>query len=195
MEEKTKAAKITRPAAPKTRNKALPRGKPAKAAHLAKKHREAVTGQESIVGLHKLSVPEGAHKAKRILGRGSSSGHGKTSTRGSKGQTSRSGRDFYPGFEGGQTPIIRRIPKRGFTNKFRKDYQIINLRELNRIKEATVTVDILKDKGLIRNAGVPVKILGDGELKNALTVQVHAVSKQARDKITKAGGKIELIHA
>ncbi|MFA4983977.1 MAG: 50S ribosomal protein L15 [Candidatus Omnitrophota bacterium] len=193
MEKKT--SKTIRPKAGKGRNRTLPQKRTAVTTPAVKRHKAAALRQESILGLHKLCVPKGAHKAKKLLGRGSGSGHGKTSTRGSKGQTSRSGRDFYPGFEGGQTPIIRRMPKRGFTNKFRKDYQIINLRELNRIKEATVTVDILKDKGLIRNAGVPVKILGDGELKNALTVQVHAVSKQARDKITKAGGKIELIHA
>lgn len=190
MEKKT--LKTIRPKA--RRGKALPQKKTAGTTSVIKRHKAALK-QEGILGLHKLSVPKGAHKAKKLLGRGSGSGHGKTSTRGSKGQTSRSGRDFYPGFEGGQTPIIRRMPKRGFTNKFRKDYQIINLRELNRIKEATVTVDILKDKGLIRSTGVPVKILGDGELKNALTVQVHAVSKQARDKIARAGGKIELIHA
>jgi len=150
---------------------------------------------ESILGLHKLSVPRGAHQFKRLLGRGSSSGHGKTSTRGSKGQTSRAGRHFYSGFEGGQTPLIRRVPKRGFTSKFRKIYQIVNLKQLNRIKEAAITIELLKERGLIKTTELPVKILGDGEIKNAITIQAHAVSKQAADKISKAGGKIELIHA
>ena len=193
MEKKT--SKTIRSKAGKGRSRALLQKRTAVTTPVVKRHKAAVLKQESILGLHKLCVPKGAHKAKKLLGRGSGSGHGKTSTRGSKGQTSRSGRDFYPGFEGGQTPIIRRIPKRGFTNKFRREYQIINLEELNRIKETTVTVEILKGKGLIKKAGIPVKILGDGEVKNALTVQVHAVSKQAADKIAKAGGKVELVDA
>jgi len=150
---------------------------------------------ESILGLHKLSVPCGAHQSKRILGRGPSSGHGKTSTRGSKGQTSRAGRHFYLGFEGGQSPLIRRIPKRGFTSRRKQIYQIVNLNNLSRIKETVITIELLKTNGLIKNKEQPVKILGSGEIKNAITIQAHAASKQAVDKIAKAGGKVEFINA
>ena len=146
------------------------------------------------IGIHNLKVPAGAHKRKRILGRGPSSGHGKTSTRGSKGQTSRAGRHFYLGFEGGQTPIIRRIPKRGFTSRSKKIYQIVNLDDLNRIKETNIAPDLLEQKGIIKDKTKPVKILGDGELKNAVTISAHAFSKKAQEKITKSGGKLEVIN-
>ena len=146
------------------------------------------------VGLHNLKIPKGAHKRRKILGRGSSSGHGKTSTRGSKGQTSRSGRDFYLGFEGGQTPLIRRIPKRGFVSKFKKEYQIVNLEGLNRIKESTISLSLLEERGLIKDKGRLVKILGDGEIKNPITVSAHAFSKKAEEKIKNAGGKIEIVN-
>lgn len=146
-----------------------------------------------MVELYNLKVPFGAHKRKKILGRGPSSGHGKTSTRGSKGQTSRSGRDFYLGFEGGQSPLIRRTPKRGFTSKFKKEYQIVNLQELNKIKALTINPALLEEKGLIKNKDKLVKILGKGELKNAVTVMAHAFSKTANDAIKNAGGKVELI--
>ena len=148
------------------------------------------------MGLHNLRAPLGSHKRKKLLGRGSSSGHGKTSTRGSKGQTSRSGRDFYLGFEGGQTPLIRRIPKRGFSNlRFKKEYQIVNLKDLNRIKDPVITTQLLEQSGLIKDSQKLVKILGEGELKNPVTVQAHAFSKSAQDKIVNAGGKIEIVHA
>lgn len=153
-----------------------------------------VQPQAQAFGLHNLKRPKGAMQGKRILGRGPSSGHGRTSTRGSKGQTSRAGRDFYPGFEGGQTPLIRRIAKRGFTNRFKKEYQIIDLGDLADIKEANITIDLLMEKGLIKNKACPVKILGDGELKNAFNISVHAFSKAASEKILKAGGKIEKIN-
>ncbi|MDD2690094.1 MAG: 50S ribosomal protein L15 [Candidatus Omnitrophica bacterium] len=146
------------------------------------------------MGIHNLKVPAGAHKRKRILGRGPSSGHGKTSTRGSKGQTSRAGRHFYLGFEGGQTPIIRRIPKRGFTSRSKKIYQIVNLDDLNRIKETNIAPDLLEQKGIIKDKTKLVKILGDGELKNAITISAHAFSKKAQEKITKSGGKLEVIN-
>jgi len=145
-------------------------------------------------GLYNLKAPEGAAKRKKILGRGPSSGHGKTSTRGSKGQTSRAGRHFYAGYEGGQTPLIRRIAKRGFTNAFKKEYQIINLVDLKDIKDTNITLSLLEEKGLIKDKTKLVKILGNGELKNAATIQAHAFSKQAADKIQKAGGKIETIN-
>jgi large subunit ribosomal protein L15 len=139
-------------------------------------------------GLHNLKVPLGTKKKKKLLGRGPGSGHGKTSTRGSKGQTSRAGRDFYPGFEGGQTPLIRRIPKRGFTNKFKKEFQLVNLSALNRLKELTITLDLLEEKGLIKDKAKLVKILGVGEIKNAITVYAHAFSKKASQSIIEAGG-------
>jgi len=147
------------------------------------------------IALHNLKAPQGSHKRKKILGRGPSSGHGKTSTRGSKGQTSRSGRDFYPGFEGGQTPLIRRIPKRGFTNRAKLEYQIINLGRLNKIKEPQISLDLLKEKRLIKDKNKLVKILGGGEIKNPVIIQTHAISKKAFDKITNAGGKVEIINA
>ena len=149
----------------------------------------------STLGLHNLQVPRGAHKKRKLLGRGPGSGHGKTSTRGFKGQTSRSGRDFYPGFEGGQTPLIRRIPKRGFNNTaFQREYQIINLRDLTALKEAVIEPSVLKDRGLIRDKERPVKILGDGNIDAPVTVKAHAFSKQAKEKIEKSGGKIEIIN-
>jgi len=147
-----------------------------------------------LIGLHFLKAPKGAHKKKKLLGRGSGSGHGKTSTRGSKGQTSRAGRHFYLGFEGGQSPIIRRFPKRGFTSIFKKVYQIVNLRDLVNLKDSAVTLDILKNKGLIKDKAKLVKILGQGELKAPLVVEAHAFSRKASEKIISAGGKVEIIH-
>ncbi len=145
--------------------------------------------------LHQLKAPKGAHKKRKILGRGSSSGHGKTSTRGSKGQTSRSGRATYPGFEGGQSPLIRRMPKRGFTSKFRKVYQVVNLESLAKIKDTNITPALLLEKGLVKSKNKLIKILGDGELKAALTIQAHAFSKSAQEKIKKAGGNFEVVNA
>ncbi|MDD5045230.1 MAG: 50S ribosomal protein L15 [Candidatus Omnitrophica bacterium] len=145
------------------------------------------------MGLENLKTPNGAHKKRKYLGRGSGSGHGKTSTRGSKGQTSRSGRDFYTGFEGGQTPMIRRFPKRGFYNVTRKEYQIVNLSSLAKLKAAEITPQVLEDEDLIKNKNKPVKILGEGAITTALTVKAHAFSKSASDLITKAGGKVEII--
>lgn len=148
----------------------------------------------SVIGLHNLKRPFGAAHRKKILGRGPSSGHGKTSTRGSKGQTSRAGRHFYAGFEGGQTSFIRRIAKRGFTSKFRKEYQIVNVGDLAGIKEVNITSSLLEEKGLIKNKARLVKILGEGEVQGALNIQAHAFSKSAALKIEKAGGKIEIIN-
>lgn len=146
-------------------------------------------------GLYNLKMPLGAHKRKKLLGRGPGSGHGKTSTRGSKGQTSRSGRDFYAGFEGGQTPMIRRMPKRGFTSKFKKEYQIVNLKDLARVKGATVNPDVLQQAGIIKNKDKPVKILGDGEIKQPITIQAHVFSKAAEEKLKNSGSKFEVLHA
>ncbi|MDD4893995.1 MAG: 50S ribosomal protein L15 [Candidatus Omnitrophica bacterium] len=146
------------------------------------------------MALNTLKVPRGAHKRKKILGRGPGSGHGKTSTRGSKGQTSRSGKHKYLGFEGGQMPLIRRIAKRGFTSRAKIEYQLVHLRDLTRIKEETISLDLLKEKGLIKDKSKLVKILSDGEIKNPISIQAHAVSKKAFDKIKNAGGKVELIN-
>ena len=156
-----------------------------------KKAKEEVPVRE--VALFNLRAPRGSHKKRKYLGRGPSSGHGKTSTRGSKGQTSRAGRHFYLGFEGGQSPLIRRFPKRGFTNIFKKEFQIVNLSDLNRVKETNVTLELLEVKGIIKNKAKLVKILGDGEIKNPISVQAHAFSKHAREAIKAAGGKTEVI--
>jgi len=159
------------------------------------KKAKAEATQEVAIGMHNLKAPKGSHKKKKLLGRGSGSGHGKTSTRGSKGQTSRAGRHFYLGFEGGQSPLIRRMPKRGFTSNFKKEFQIINLESLNKVKEQSINPELLQKYGLIKDKNKLVKILGDGEIKNPIAVQVHAVSKKAFDKIKSAGGTVELINA
>ncbi len=157
-----------------------------------KEERKPVTVKP--IGLHTIAIPAGAHKRKRILGRGSSSGHGKTSTRGSKGQTSRAGRHFYLGFEGGQSPLIRRFPKRGFTSRAKKEYQLVNLGMLNKIKESPITPALLEKKGVIKDKNKLVKILGNGEFKNPVVVQAHAFSQKASTDIVNAGGKVEIIH-
>jgi large subunit ribosomal protein L15 len=148
-----------------------------------------------IVGLFNLKAPLGAHKGRKYLGRGSSSGHGKTSTRGSKGQTSRAGRHFYLGFEGGQSPLIRKMPKRGFNSKFKKEYQIVNLESIAKIKETVINPEVLLSKGLIKDKLKLVKILGVGAIKNPITIQAHAFSKKASEEIKKAGGVVEVINA
>jgi len=145
--------------------------------------------------LNKLCIPPGARHKKKILGRGSSSGHGKTSCRGSKGQTSRTGHDMYLGFEGGQTPLIRRFPKRGFNSKFSTEYQTINLKDISGLKSKKINLELLEEKGLIKNKNKLVKVLGEGEVKSALVIQAHAFSKQAIEKIQKAGGQIEVVNA
>jgi large subunit ribosomal protein L15 len=148
----------------------------------------------NLVALHNLKRPFGSHKKRKYLGRGPGSGHGKTSTRGSKGQTSRAGRHFYLGFEGGQSPLIRKMPKRGFVSNFRKTYQIVNLEDLNKIKETVVTPQLLKDNGLIRDESALIKILGKGSIKNPVTIQAHAFSKRASSEIIAVGGKAEIIN-
>ena len=120
------------------------------------------------------------------------SGMGKTSTRGHKGQRSRSGSRMLRGFEGGQMPLHRRLPKRGFTNVFRKEYSIVSLEKLAGLGETTITPDMLRKAGVIKGTS-RVKVLGDGELNTALTVQAHKFSKSAAEKITKAGGKAEVL--
>lgn len=144
--------------------------------------------------IQEIHASAGAHKRKKIVGRGSGSGHGKTSCRGQKGQGSRSGAKKKPGFEGGQMPLIRRVPKRGFTNPFKKQIQVVNLQDLNIFSEnEVVNCDLLKSKNLIKNKKISVKILGNGDVKKPLTVQADAFSKSAQEKISKAGGKAEII--
>jgi large subunit ribosomal protein L15 len=122
------------------------------------------------------------------------SGHGKTATRGSKGQRSRSGMRMRPGFEGGQMPLHRRLPKRGFTNIFRKHYAVVNLKDLEEFKpEEKITPEVLVERGLVKRLGDGLKVLGGGELKSPLQVSAHLFSKSAREKIQKAGGKAEVI--
>ncbi len=144
--------------------------------------------------LSNLVSVKGARKKKKLLGRGPGSGHGKTSTRGHKGQRARAGRDFYLGFEGGQTPLIRRIPKRGFTHIKKHPYQLVNLNDLNDFpKGSLVDAKALHEKGLINDTRGLIKILADGDLTNALTVQANKFSQNAIKKIEKSGGKTELV--
>ncbi|MBA7661529.1 50S ribosomal protein L15 [subsurface metagenome] len=146
--------------------------------------------------LHEITPPKGAKKRKKRLGTGSSSGHGGTCGKGSKGQRSRSGAKTYPWFEGGQMPLQRRIPKRGMTPRRRRVFQIINVKELNCFEDGTV-VDMvkLKEKGLIKKENIPVKILGNGHLKKNLTVKASSFSKSAIEIITSTGGKAEITGA
>jgi large subunit ribosomal protein L15 len=144
------------------------------------------------MNLSNIRAPKKATENRKRVGRGMGSGMGKTSTRGHKGQRSRSGSRMIRGFEGGQMPLHRRMPKRGFTNIFRKEYNIVSLERLAALGETTITPDVLRKAGVIK-AKLPVKILGDGELTTALTVSAHKFSKSAREKITKAGGKVEVL--
>lgn len=143
--------------------------------------------------LHTLKPAEGSRKKRKRLGRGSGSGTGKTSGRGHKGQRSRSGSTKRPGFEGGQMPLHRRLPKFGFTNIFKKEVQIVNVSDLGRCDGAEITVEALRNAGLIRNTKTPVKLLGNGSVDKPFTVKVAAFSKSAIKKIEDAGGKAEVI--
>ncbi len=136
----------------------------------------------------------GAVRKVKRLGRGPGSGTGKTSGRGHKGQRSRSGKKIHPSFEGGQMRLMRRLPKRGFTNIFRKTYQIVNLKDLEGWDDETVVdAGSLADRNLIRKSTEPVKILGEGEIDRPVKVSVHKVSETARQKIEAAGGSVEVI--
>ena len=144
--------------------------------------------------LEELKPSKGAKKKAKRVGRGVGSGHGKTSTKGHKGQKARSGGGKGPGFEGGQMPLQRRIPKRGFTNIFRKEYAVVNLGDLARAGGADpVTPELLMEKGLIKNIKDGVKVLGMGDFSGKITVRAHKFSKSAVDKIQAAGGKAEVI--
>ncbi len=143
--------------------------------------------------LHELKPAKGATHAPKRLGRGIGSGTGKTAGKGHKGQNARSGGGVRPGFEGGQIPLARRMPKRGFTNIFKKEYVVLNVRDLERFENnAIVSYESLLEIGLIKTVKDGVKILGTGELTKALTVQVDKVSQAAADKIVAAGGKVEV---
>jgi large subunit ribosomal protein L15 len=145
--------------------------------------------------LHELKPAEGSKHRRKRVGRGIGSGHGKTSTRGHKGQNARSGGGVRPGFEGGQTPLFRRLPKRGFNNKvFATEFAIVNLNQLNKFEAGTVvTPELLLEKKVIKNLRDGVKILGQGDLAVSLTVRAHAFSKSAAEKIQAAGGTVEVI--
>ena len=143
---------------------------------------------------HELGSPKGARKAKKRVGRGIGSGHGKTSGRGHKGQNSRSGGGAHPGYEGGQMPLIRRLPKRGFTSRFRREYAVINVRDLNRFEDGEeITPQVLKQRKVIKNLRHGVKILGEGELKKKLVVCAHKFSRTAVEKIRAASGEVKVL--
>ena len=146
------------------------------------------------MNLSNVRAPKKASEKRKRVGRGMGSGMGKTSTRGHKGQRSRSGSRILRGFEGGQMPLHRRMPKRGFHNPFGVSYSVVNLEELNVFPAGeTVTPDLLRAHGFIRRATDPIKVLGDGELKTKLIIHAHAFSESAKEKITKAGGTFEVV--
>ena len=144
--------------------------------------------------LHSIKPAKGARKQPTRKGRGLGSGLGKTAGRGHKGQKARSGGGVRPGFEGGQKPLIQRVPKRGFHNKWGKEITEVNVAALNKLdNDSVVTVQTLKEAGIIKNSKDGVKILGKGNLEKSLTVKVHAFSKSAAEKIVAAGGKAEVV--
>lgn len=141
-----------------------------------------------------IKPPTGARKRHKRVGRGQGSGHGQTACKGVKGQRARAGPKSSRGFEGGQMPLQRRLPKRGFRNIFRKEYEVVNVEQLNSFEQGTeVTPALLKEKGVVKLNLYGVKILGDGELKVGLTVRADEFSKSAREKIEAAGGKAEVV--
>lgn len=144
--------------------------------------------------LHELRPAEGSTKNKKRLGRGTASGQGKSAGKGQKGQNSRSGGGVRLGFEGGQMPLYRRLPKVGFTNIWRKEYAVVNLSDLDVFENGTViTIEALKEAGLVKAMKAGVKILGTGDITKSLTVQANKFSKSAAEKINAAGGKVEVI--
>ncbi|GAB2695942.1 50S ribosomal protein L15 [Paenibacillus thermoaerophilus] len=144
--------------------------------------------------LHELASAEGSRHVRKRIGRGIGSGNGKTAGKGHKGQNARSGGGVRPGFEGGQNPLYRRLPKRGFVNRYRTEYAIVNVSDLNKFAAGTeVTPELLKEAGLVTNALDGIKILGNGEITVALTVKANKFSQSAVEKIQAAGGKSEVI--
>ncbi len=144
------------------------------------------------IDLSRLKPAPGARRKPKRIGRGPGSGHGKTATAGNKGQLSRSGRKQYVGFEGGQMPLHRRLPKRGFTNIFRKVYTVVNVGALQAL-EGEITPDRLLREGIVKKLRDGLKVLGDGELTKAIVVKAHRFSRSAVEKITKAGGRAEVL--
>ncbi|MGA2193705.1 MAG: 50S ribosomal protein L15 [Bryobacteraceae bacterium] len=147
------------------------------------------------MNLSQLKPPAGQKKARKRIGRGMGSGHGKTSTRGHKGQRAGTGFGQKRGFEGGQMPLHRRLPKRGFTNIFKKKFAIVNLGRLEKLEGDTFNPDRLKELGLIQNLGEGLRVLGTGQLTRKITVEAHHFSKSALEKIQKAGGTAQVIGA
>ncbi len=145
------------------------------------------------MNLSNLRAPAKANRNKKRVGRGMGSGHGKTSTRGHKGQGSRSGSSLMRGFEGGQMPLHRRLPKRGFTNIFRTEYTVLNLDRLAEMGESELTLDRLLALGFLKRRKELLKVLGNGELTEAITIHAHKFSKSAQEKIEAAGGHAMLI--
>ena len=146
------------------------------------------------MNLHDLAPAKGAKKWRKRIGRGPGSGHGKTATKGHKGLLARSGGGKRPGFEGGQMPLVRRLPKFGFTNPFRTEYSIINVKSFEKwTGVGTITPQALVDAGLVKRKHLPIKILGNGELNKPLVIQAHKFSKSAEAKIQAAGGRVEVI--
>ena len=143
--------------------------------------------------LSDLAPVPGSRKKRKRVGRGPGSGHGKTSCKGHKGQKSRSGGGTKAGFEGGQMPLQRRLPKRGFTNIFRKEYSVVNLSTLDRLSESTITPDFLLKEGIVKKIRDGIKILGNGEITRPLIVKAHAFSASAKEKIIKAQGSVEIV--
>ena len=143
--------------------------------------------------LGNLKYAQGSKRKRKRLGRGQGSGYGKTAGRGMNGQKSRSGAKSRPWFEGGQMPLQRRVPKRGFTNIFRRSFQVVNIGDLSRVKKDSITPELLFDVRLLRKRNVLLKVLGRGELKKPLEVKAHAFSKSAVQKIEAAGGKAILL--
>lgn len=188
------ASKTAAPAAsraPKPKTPAVPRPPREPKAAPA---RAAVDTRPAALGVHDLRPSPGSTHSRKRLGRGPGSGHGKTAGRGNKGQKSRSGYRHQRGFEGGQMPLHRRVPKRGFNNIFRQEYEVVNLDTLGERFEAgvDVTVELLRERGIITRTG-RVKVLGRGEITKALTVHAHKFSGTAADKIAAAGGKAEVL--
>ena len=180
-----KAAKVAAPEAPKAPAAARPPRPQKKAA--------SAPARPSATGVHDLAPAVGSTHYRKRVGRGPGSGHGKTAGRGYKGQKSRTGYRHMRGFEGGQMPLHRRVPKRGFTNIFRVEYDIVNLADLDRFEAgAAVNPETLAEARLARKSR-PVKILGDGEIKKALTVSAHKFSASAKARIEAAGGRCEVL--
>ena len=145
------------------------------------------------MNLSNIRAPKKSSEKRKRVGRGMGSGMGKTSTRGHKGQRSRSGSRMMRGFEGGQMPLHRRLPKRGFTNIFKTEYEVVNVERLASLNETEITPEVLRKAGVVTSKNKLVKVLGQGELPKAITVHAHKFSKSAQEKIEKAGGRVQVL--